>query len=156
VLPVWLFIICGQLYIFYTRKLIANLNLLYFMLRNATIPSRTAVQRTFSNLRSLKHLYLAAELLHSHFSIVLAINCFLAFVTMFTSSYYIIEFYKRDNVIVVCWSCSDVLEAFLRFWLICHTSDQIRETVIISFCIFKNRFIHLTSHLTAFNCLILK
>ncbi|EFX74771.1 hypothetical protein DAPPUDRAFT_346882 [Daphnia pulex] len=130
VLPVWLFIICGQLYIFYTRKLIANLKLLYLMVRNATVPSGTAVQRTFSNLRSLKHLYLAAELLHRHFSTVLAVNCFLTFVTMFTSSYYIIEFYKRGNVIVVCWSCIDVLEAFLRFWLICHTSDQIREITI--------------------------
>jgi hypothetical protein len=56
-------------------------------------------------------------------------------------------------VIVVFWSCSDVLEAFLRFWLICHTSDQIRETVIILFRIFF-KLIHI--HLTAFNCLILK
>jgi hypothetical protein len=36
-------------------------------------------------------------------------------------------------VTVLCWSSSDVIEAFLRFWLICHTSDQIRETVIILF-----------------------
>jgi hypothetical protein len=106
------------------------------MVRNATIPSRTAVQRTFSNLRYLKQLFLAADLLHRHFSTVLAINCFLTFVTMLTSSYYIILFYKRGNVVVFCWGCSDVIEAFLRFWLICHTSDQIRETVIILFRIF--------------------
>ncbi len=135
-LPVWLFIICGQLYIFYTRKLIANLKLLYFMVRNATVSSGTAVQRTFPNLRYLKQLYLAADLLHLHFGTVLAVNCFQTFVTMFTSSYYIIEFYKRGNVIVVCWSCIDVFEAFLRFWLICHTSDLIREVVIILFRIF--------------------
>jgi hypothetical protein len=138
VLPVWLFIICGQLYIFYIRKLITNLKLLYFMVRNATVPSGTAIQRTFSNLRYLKQLYSAADLLHRHFGTVLAVNCFLTFLTMFTSSYYIIEFYKRGYVIVVFWSCSDVLEAFLRFWLICHTSDQIRETVIILFRIFFN------------------
>jgi hypothetical protein len=99
------------------------------MLRNATVPSRTAVQRTFWHLRSLKQLYLAADLLHRHFSAVLAINCFLTFVRMLTSSYYIIEFYKRGDVVLVCWSGSDVIEAFLRFWLICHTSDQIREIV---------------------------
>ncbi|XP_046462854.1 uncharacterized protein LOC124209030 [Daphnia pulex] len=46
---------------------------------------------------------------------------------MLTSSYYIIEFYKRGNVVVFCWGGCDVIEAFLRFWLICHTSDQIRE-----------------------------
>jgi hypothetical protein len=100
------------------------------MVRNATIPSRTAVQRTFTNLRHLKQLYLAADLLHRHFSAVLAINCFQTFLTMLTSSYYIIEFYKRGIVTVLCWGCSDVIEAFLRFWLICHTSDQIREIVI--------------------------
>jgi hypothetical protein len=99
------------------------------MVRDATIPSRTAVQRTFSNLRSLKQLYMAADLLHRHFSTVLAINCFHTFVTMLTSSYYIILFYKRGNVVVFCWGGCDVIEAFLRFWLICHTSDQIRETV---------------------------
>jgi hypothetical protein len=52
-------------------------------------------------------------------------------------------------VIVVFWSCCDVLEAFLRFWLICHTSDQIREIVIILFRIF-----FLMIH--TFNRLILK
>jgi hypothetical protein len=34
------------------------------MVRNATVPGRTAVQRTFSNLRYLKQLYSAADLLH--------------------------------------------------------------------------------------------
>jgi hypothetical protein len=132
VLPVWIFIICGQLCIFYTRELITNLNLFCAMVRNAgVIPSRTVAQRTFSNLRSLKQLYLAADLLHRHFSTILVVNCFLTFITMLTSSYYVIEFSQRGFVAIVCWEASHVLDSFVRFWLICHTSDRIRESVII-------------------------
>ncbi len=130
-IPVWVFLICSQLYIFYTRKLIANLKLLYFVVRNATVPSQTVAQRTFAHLRSLKQLYLAADLLHRHFSTILVVNCFLTFITMLTSSYYVIEFIQRGYVVIVCWEVSTVLDSFVRFWLICHTSDRIRETVII-------------------------
>jgi hypothetical protein len=31
---------------------------------------------------------------------------------------------------VVFLDSSDVVDSFIRFWLICHTSDLIRETVI--------------------------
>jgi hypothetical protein len=50
---------------------------------------------------------------------------------MFTSFYYLIELFERGYVVVACWEVSDVLDSFVRFWLICHTSDRIRETVII-------------------------
>ena len=132
-ISVWIFIICGQLCIFYTRELIANLKLLNFVVRNTSgVPNRiVAQQRTFAHLGSLKKLYEAADLLHHHFSTILAVNCFLTFVTMLTSSYYAIEFIQRGYVVIVCWEGSDVLDAFIRFWLICHTSDRIRETVII-------------------------
>ncbi|EFX89765.1 hypothetical protein DAPPUDRAFT_346895 [Daphnia pulex] len=130
VFPVWIFIICSQLHIFYTRKLIANSKLLNFVVRNATVPiSQTDVaQRTFSNLRSLKQLYLAADLLHRQFSTILMVNCFLAFITMLTSSYYVIEFSQLGYVVIVCWEASHVVDSFVRFWLICHTSDRIRES----------------------------
>ena len=118
-LPVWIFIICGQLCIFYTRELITNLNLFCAMVRNAgVIPSRTVAQRTFSNLRSLKQLYLAADLLHRHFSTILVVNCFMTVVTMFTSFYYLIELFERGYVIGACREVSDVLDSFVRFWLI--------------------------------------
>ena len=88
-IPVWIFIICSQLHIFYTRKLISKLKLLCVMVRNTgVIPSRAVAQRTFSNLRSLKQLYEAADLLHRHFSTILVVNCCQTFITMLTSSYY--------------------------------------------------------------------
>jgi len=135
-MPIWIFIICGQLYIFYTRKLIANLKLLYFVVRKTrVIPSLTVAQRTFANLRSLKQLYVATDLLHRHFGTMLAVNCFFTFITMITSSYYVIEYLKNGYVVVVCWDASDVLDSFVRFWLICHTSDRIREIVTIYYSI---------------------
>ncbi|XP_046647341.1 uncharacterized protein LOC124337276 [Daphnia pulicaria] len=47
---------------------------------------------------------------------------------MLTSSYYVIEFSQRGFVAIVCWEASHVLDSFVRFWLICHTSDRIRES----------------------------
>lgn len=131
-IPVWIFIICSQLHIFYTRKLIAKLKLLCVMVRNTgVIPSRAVAQRSFSNLRSLKQLYEAADLLYLHFSTILVVNCCQTFITMLTSSYYFVESFRKSYWVFFCLDGSDVLDAFVRFWLVCHTSDQIRETVII-------------------------
>ncbi|EFX89767.1 hypothetical protein DAPPUDRAFT_310195 [Daphnia pulex] len=139
-IPVWIFIICSQLHTFYTRKLIAKLKLLCVVVRNTgVISSRTAVaQRTFSNLRSLKQLYLASDLLHRHFSTILMANCFQTFITMLTSSYYVIESFRKGYWVYFCLDGSDVLDAFVRFWLICHTSDRIRETITECIDVLRN------------------
>jgi hypothetical protein len=133
VIPVWIFIICGQLYLFYDKKLMDKLNVFHFVAKNTTgIQSRIITQRTFDILRSLKQLYLAADLLYRHFSTILMLDCFMAFIKMFTSAYYVIEFIQSGNsMVVIFWDASDVIDSFIRFWLICHTSDRIRESVII-------------------------
>ena len=132
-IPVWIFIICGQLYLFYVRKITDKLNLFYFATKNAIgIQSQIIIHhRTFAILRSLKQLYLAADLLHRHFSTILMVNCFMTFITMLTTTYNVIEFFQRGNMVLFCWDSSDVMDSFIRFCLICHTSDRIREAVII-------------------------
>jgi len=132
VIPVWIFIICGQLYLFYVKKLIEKLNFVYLVAKNSSkvIKCQIITQRTFDILRTLKQLYLAADLLHRHFSTILMVNCFVTFLTMLISAYYVIEFFQRGNMVVVCLELSEVVESLIRFWLICHTSDLIRETVI--------------------------
>ena len=128
VIPVWIFIICGQLYLFYAKKLIEKLNFVYLGAKN--IQCQVIItQRTFDILQSLKQLYLAADLLHRHFSTILMVNCFVTFTTMFTATYFVIEFIPSGYAVVFLDS-SDVVDSFIRFWLICHTSDLIRETVI--------------------------
>ena len=130
-IPVWIFIICGQLYLFYVKKLIEKLNFVYLVAKNSkVIKCQIITQRTFGILLSLKQLYLAADLLHRHFSTILMVNCFVTFLTMLTSAYYVIEFIPSGYVPVVFLNSSDVVDSFIRFWLICHTSDLIRETVI--------------------------
>jgi hypothetical protein len=106
----------------------------YFEVKNTkgTIQNEITTQRTFDILRSLKQLYLAADLLYRHFSTILMLDCFMAFIKMFTSAYYVIEFIQSGNsMVVIFWDASDVIDSFIRFWLICHTSDRIRESVII-------------------------
>ena len=130
-IPVWIFIICGQLYLFYVKKLIEKLIFVYLVAKNSNkvIKCRIITQRTFNILRTLKQLYLAADLLHRHFSAILMVNCFVTFLTMLTSAYYVIEFIPSGYVMVGS-DLIDVVESIIRFWLICHTSDLIRETVI--------------------------
>ena len=136
-IPVWIFIICGQLYLFYVKKLIEKLNLIYVVAKNSkVIKCQIITQRTFGILLSLKQLYLAADLLHRHFSTILMVNCFVTFLTMLTSAYYVIEFIPSGYVPMVFLFSSDVVDSFIRFWLICHTSDLIRETVN-TFTIYK-------------------
>ena len=130
-IPVWIFIICGQLYLFYVKKLIEKLNFVYLVAKNSkVIKCQIITQRTFGILLSLKQLYLAADLLHRHFSTILMVNCFVTFLTMFTATYFVIEFIPSGYVPMVFLDSSDVVDSFIRFWLICHTSDLIRETVI--------------------------
>jgi hypothetical protein len=126
VVPVWIFVICSQLYLFYVRKLIDKLNVFNFVAKN-----NTNIQRIFDILQSLKQLYLAADLLHRHFSTILMVNCFMTFITMLTTTYNVIDFFQRGNMVLFCWDSSDVIDSFIRFCLICHTSDRIREAVII-------------------------
>jgi hypothetical protein len=132
VIPVWIFIICGQLYLFYVKKLIEKLNLVYLVAKNSSkvIKCQIITRRTFDILRTLKQLYLAADLLHRHFSTILIVNCFLTLTMMFCAIYYVIEFIPSGYVAAVCLDSSDFVDYFIRFWLICHTSDLIRETVI--------------------------
>jgi hypothetical protein len=112
--------------------LIEKLNFVYLVAKNSSkvIKCQIITQRTFDILRTLKQLYLAADLLHRHFSTILMVNCFVTFLTMLISAYYVIEFFQRGNMVVVCLELSEVVESLIRFWLICHTSDLIRETVI--------------------------
>ncbi len=130
-IPVWIFIICGQLYLFYVKKLIEKLNLVYLVAKNSSkvIKCQIITRRTFDILRTLKQLYLAADLLYRHFSTILIVNCFLTLTIMFCAIYYVIEFIPSGYAVVFLDSC-DVVDYFIRFWLICHTSDLIRETVI--------------------------
>ena len=130
-IPVWIFIICGQLYLFYVKKLIEKLNFVYLVAKNSkVIKCQIITQRTFGILLSLKQLYLAADLLHRHFSTILMVNCFVTFLTMFTATYFVIEFIPSGYVPMVFLDSSDVVDSVIRFWLICHTRDLIRETVI--------------------------
>ena len=103
---------------------------------NFVAKNNTNIQRIFDILRYLKQLYLASDLLHRHFSTILMVNCFVTFLTMLTSAYYVIEFIPSGYVPMVFLDSSDVVDSFIRFWLICHTSDLIRETVN-TFTIYK-------------------
>lgn len=131
VLPVWIYTIFGQLLIVYFTKTASNLKKI--IKDNAeNDPNKTSaiVQQTVVVLRSLKSLYLATAMLYRSLSFLLLANCFISVIIMFTSSYYAIEFLENRNTILVgSWDAIDVIDSFVRFWLVCHVSDRVRKTV---------------------------
>ncbi len=131
VLPVWIFVVCGELVVLYFKRIESNLEQLNLSAQNmgGYFDKPANHQQTFAILLSLKQLYFAADLLHLRFGIMLISNCILCFVTMLTSSYYVIEYMLDKFVVVTCWDGSDVLDSFIRFWLICHTADRMRGAV---------------------------
>ncbi|KZS15329.1 Uncharacterized protein APZ42_019132 [Daphnia magna] len=128
VVPVLIYCICGQLHVFYLQKMAVRLNLLTIVSRNTRTVNRIVSLRSFTILGSLKQLYLAADLLHRRFNIMLMVNSCSTVITMFSSSYYSIEFLRQGNMVMLCRDSSDMIASFIRFWLMCHTADRIRET----------------------------
>ena len=127
VLPVWIFAICGELIVFYFNKIAFNLNAIVQMKSESA-----SKETTFKILRSLKQIYYASDLLHHRFSTALITNCLLSFIVMLTSSYNVIEYIRDKYIVVPCWDGMDVLDSFIRFWLVCHTADRIRGAVSIN------------------------
>ncbi|KAI9557573.1 hypothetical protein GHT06_017401 [Daphnia sinensis] len=132
VVPVWIYYICGQLHVFYVQKMVVRLNLLNELSRNTKTAQHRMhhCARSFTILRSLKQLYSAAELLHRRFSTMMMINSCYTLISMFSSSYYSIEFLRQEDRILLCRDSSYLIASFFRFWLMCHTADQIRETAV--------------------------
>lgn len=143
VVPVLIYCICGQLHVFYLQKMAVRLNLLTIVSRNTRTVNRIVSLRSFTILGSLKQLYLAADLLHRRFNIMLMVNSCSTVITMFSSSYYSIEFLRQGNMVMLCRDSSDMIASFIRFWLMCHTADRIRETV--------STFLSLAKHSCIFN-----
>ncbi len=130
-LPVWIYLICGELVIFYYQRITNQLKLLCTMAARDLITN----QKNFLNMQFLKllrpfnELYLATDLLHRRLSLMLLINCYLSFVIMLTSSYYTIEYISEKYYMGACWNGFDVFDSFLHYFLIFHTTDRLREAV---------------------------
>ncbi len=130
VLPIWIYVICGELVVFYFHRITCQLKLLNMAVRNLRTNQKLFLNmQTFIVLRPLKELYLATDLLHRRLSRMLLANCCMSFVIMLTSSYYVIEYIREKYFMVACWDGFDVFDSFLRYFLICHTTDRIREAV---------------------------
>lgn len=93
------------------------------------IQNRAVAQQTFFTLASLKQLYLATNLLYSQMNVMLMANCFLVVILMLTSSYYAISYFFEGNFMGGCWDATDVIDSFIRFWLMCHIADTVRSAV---------------------------
>lgn len=128
VIPIWIFVIFGQLLVVYLKTLTCNLNVIK---AQEVKPFENAAHQALVVLRSLEQLYSATNFLHRRFRLVLMANCCLIFIVMLTSAYYAIDSFSKSLIVVGFWSISNVLDPFTRFLAMCHISDQIRIAVSV-------------------------
>ena len=125
-IPVWIYVTCGEIVVFYSQMMAGQLQL--FSMLDQDARNRQS-QQTFVILQYLRQLYFATHLLYRRFSAMLLASCFSSFLTMLTSSYYLIESIKSKYVVVSCLDGFNVFDSFVRFFLICYTTDRIRKSV---------------------------
>ncbi len=128
---VWIYVICGELVGFYFQRTTYQLNFINIAAKKLRVNQKHVIHlKTFAVLRSLKELNFATEFLHRRLSSMFLAICCMSFVTMLTSSYYVIEFIFIDKQFMTsCWEGFTVFDSFLRFFFICHTSDRMRKAV---------------------------
>lgn len=129
VLPVWLYAILGELLIVYFTSIARNLQLLHTLMPK--FQSQTVAKQISIVLRPLKPLYLAINLLTCYLNSVLMINCFLSFILMLICSYSAIIHFEDGEVRAACWDALDVVDSFVRYWLVCHTADRMGKAVSV-------------------------
>lgn len=91
---------------------------------------KTIVLQVLKTLHSTKQFNLASQFLHQRFRVMLMAICFLCTITLLTASYFVIHnSIHRVNVVVGLLDTADFIDCFVRFWLMCHISDRMRQAV---------------------------
>lgn len=127
--PVWIFASCCQLLVIYFKGLATELESLIENNIEKTNGGQNLGYRTIEALQPLKQLYLATKVLHQRFSAMLMANCYITSLFILTSTYYVIDYIRASKVLVTCWDASFVVDSFIRFWVICHGADRVRDAV---------------------------
>lgn len=135
-LPIWLFVICGQLLVLYYDRIIFNLKSLLdsSMVNNTNtkkIDSLIVVQQALEILEPLKRLSSAIDLLHRRLSNMLLVNCFHSTIFMLSCSYFFIEYSVKKLIMATCWTSFLVIEHFFLFCLVCYAADGLQGAVSI-------------------------
>ena len=131
-MALFLFVLCGQLFVIYHLKIIEDLRLL---LNSKVIhhdSERSSDELIWSLLSHLRILCEAKRQLFRDFRPILMMNYCLSVVNILTCSYYSINHFFTSNYwVVVMWDICDTLEFIFRLWVLCHTADQIRSSVCV-------------------------
>lgn len=126
-LVVWLFILCGHIFVVYHEKMVENLSLMRVRDREHYYNDEL-----WSLLSHFAILCEAKRHLFHDFRSMLIMNCCLSTTNILACSYYAITLYfSGTSLLMVGWDISDTLEFTFRLWLICHTADRIRSSVSV-------------------------
>lgn len=131
----FLFVLCGQLFIIFHKKTVEELKLL---LNSKWVNYRSSDELIWSLLSHFRILREAKRQLFYDFRPMLMINCCLSVINILTCAYYSIDlfFFTSNYWVIVMWDICDTLEFIFRLWLICHTVDHIRASVCDSIHLF--------------------
>ncbi len=141
-MALFLFVLCGHLFVIFHKKTVEELKLL---LNSKWVNYRSSDELIWSLLSHFRILCEAKRQLFYDFRPMLMMNCCLSVINILTCAYYSIYcpfFYIQLLGAIVVWDICDTLEFIFRLWLICHTVDQIRASVCDSIHLFSYNFIN--------------
>jgi len=125
VAAVLIFGICGELLVVLYRKTAEELE-------NLMLPCSSHLfnqKRIFGILKGLEHLCKGTLLLHKRFFSMMLLKFCLDVSMLLACSYYFIEYWKKNLAVFTCWEAVVVFQSFISLWIICHTSDRMRQSV---------------------------
>lgn len=127
-MAVWLFVIFGQLFIIYNKKIAKYL--LKIAISNSNQDEKEISRAAWAVLSQFN---LLIEVHRRHFydyRFILIGNILINFILILSCSFTFIK-YLKFTWAGIFWEITAIVEFTLRFWLVCHTEDRIRSSVSI-------------------------
>lgn len=116
VAALWIFALCGRILVQYQRVVSAQL------LQQGDRYGPSLLRRHRQLCQS------ADQLVHQFRWILFANTCFSS-LTLFNSSYFVVEFIHDHYLIAALRQVNNFIKALFRLWLMCNTTDHIRKMV---------------------------
>ena len=131
ILPVWIFIICGNLTVLYFQKVERHLNNLIVNSRKISnlVDTNLVALEILKSLQWIKQLNLSINYLHKRFSTMLIAFCFVSAITILASSFYIIHYSRKKCIVVLFWDTSNFILFFICLSLMSYNSDRMQHAV---------------------------
>ena len=123
VLPVWIFVICGQLIVLYIKQIEDHLNNLM------TEDPNFVAQEVLKSLGWIKQLNFATEIVHQRLRTMFMAVWITTTITLLTSSFYLIHLSEKEFIVLILVDVTNMIDSFVCLCLMSYSSDRMQHAV---------------------------